>query len=78
MQDKNSNPVNECSKAKSAIFLSKVAAPVSIILGEEKFKYENFELNFIVIPFTPPSLIKVLEPAPRILIFFGFVNVRLS
>mgnify|MGYP001296278828 CR=1 FL=1 len=69
MHDKNSRPDKEFSNAKSATFLSGVAAPTSIIFGETKFKYENLELNLIVTPLTPPSRNKVLEPAPKILIF---------
>ena len=38
MHDKNSNPVIEFSIAKSANFLSKVAAPASIMLEDSKFR----------------------------------------
>ena len=76
IHDKNSNPVNEFSNAKSAILLSNVAAPASIILEDSKFKYEKWGLNFTVIPLTPPSLIKVFEPAPKIVILFGLTVLK--
>ena len=54
--------------AKSETFLSKVAAPTSILFFSNNFMYENFEPSFITGPLTPESLIKVFEPAPRMLI----------
>ena len=68
MHDKNSIPVTEFSNAKLDMFLSKVAAPTSIFSSSIKLQKENFELNLMVMPFMPPSLIKVLEPAPIVLI----------
>ena len=55
--------------AKSDTFLSNVAAPTSIISFSISLVLENLELNLIVIPLSPASLIKVLEPAPKMLIF---------
>ena len=76
MHAKNSNPVNEFANAKSAIFLSKVAAPASIILEDNRFRWENWELSFIVIPLTPPSLISVFDPAPKIVMFFALTFLK--
>ena len=73
MQDKNSKPAKEFSAAKFDTFLSNVDAPASIILSSIKLRYENFELSLIVNPEIPPSLIKVLEPAPKILIFLNML-----
>ena len=76
MQDKNSNPVREFCLAKSESFLSRVAAPASIILFFNNLRYEKFGLNLIIIPSTPPSLMRVFDPAPKILIFF-FVLLKI-
>ena len=61
-------PVIEFILANSDIFLSSVAAPTSIKFSFIFFMYENLELNFIVKSVTPPSLIKVFEPAPKMFI----------
>ena len=65
IQDKNSKPLKEFSLANLAKFLSKVAAPTSIIFGSDILILANLGLNLITIPLQPLSLIKVLEPAPR-------------
>ena len=71
MHAKNSIPDNEFSIAKSATFLSAVAAPTSTMFVESSFIYENAELSFTVIPLIPPSLISVFDPAPKIVNFCG-------
>ena len=69
MQDKNSNPDNEFSKAKLETFLSKIEAPAIIVFGSNSEMWEKNFPNFIITPLNPPSLTKVLDPAPKILIF---------
>ena len=73
IQDKYSNPLKEFSLAKSESFLSRVDAPTSNVKSSTKLTKENLELNLIVIPFIPPSLIKVFDPAPitKILLLLG-------
>ena len=69
MHDKNSNPDKEFSRAKFERFLSKVEAPAIIVFSSNKDIWEKDFPNLIMIPSKPPSLIKVFEPAPKILIF---------
>ena len=69
-------PPNEFFDPNSAICLSKVAAPTSIILSFKRLMYENFELNLITIPLIPPSLIRVFEPAPKTWISFSFKSFK--
>ena len=77
IHDKNSKFDKELSLAKFDIFLSRVAAPAWIVSSFIKFKNENFDPSLIVTPFTPESLIKVLDPAPKIVIFlFIFFTSR--
>ena len=62
--------------AKSATFLSSVAAPTSIVSFSNNLKSENLEPNLITTPLTPVSLIKVFEPAPKI--FISFISFLIS
>ena len=54
--------------AKFEIFRSRAAAPTSIISLLINLIDEKFDPNLITTPLTPLSLIKVLDPAPRIVI----------
>ena len=74
MQDKNSNPDNEFSKAKPETFLSKTDTPAIIVFGLNRDIWEKDFPNFIITPLKPPSLIKVLEPAPKTLISLAPFN----
>ena len=61
MQDKNSILPMLLFVAKSETFLSKVAAPTSILFFSNNFMYENFEPSFITGPLTPEFLLKYLS-----------------
>ena len=65
IQDKNSKSKIELSAAYLDKVLSSVPAPTSKIFFSVLLIYENLELNFITTPLKPPSLIKVLDPAPK-------------
>ena len=65
MQDKNSKFRIELSAAYLDKVLSSVPAPTSKIFSLILLMYENLGLNFITAPLKPPSLIKVLDPAPK-------------
>ena len=54
------------------LFRSNVAAPTSIIFLSISLISAKFEPNFITTPLTPLSLIRVFEPAPRIVTFSLF------
>ena len=64
--DKNSIPLISLFFAKSETFLSNIDAPTSIVSFANNLISANLELSLITTPFTPESLIKVLEPAPKI------------
>ena len=66
IQDKNSKPDIDFSKAKFERFLSKVEEPTIIVFLSNREICEKDFSNFITIPLKPPSLIKVLDPAPKI------------
>ena len=68
MQDKNSNPDIEFSKAKFETFLSKAEDPAISVVSSKSDIWENVFPNLIIIPSKPSSLIKVFEPAPNIFI----------
>ena len=69
IQDKNSRPPIPLSFAKSAILRSSVPAPTSIKSLLTNLIFEKFDPSFITTPFMPLSLIRVFEPAPRIVKF---------
>jgi hypothetical protein len=69
IHDKNSNPVNEFSKAKFETLLSKADVPAIIVFLSNKDILENGFPSLIIIPSKPPSLTRVFEPAPIIYIF---------
>ena len=67
------------SFANPETFLSKVAAPTSIVLSSINFIFEKFGPSFMTTPLIPLSLISVFEPAPSIVIgklyfLFSFIN----
>ena len=66
IQDKNSNPDNEFSRAKFDTFLSKAEAPAIILFELNRVVCEKDFPNLIIIPLKPPSLIKILDPPPII------------
>ena len=72
MQDKNSRFPIPLSFAKSEIFRSSVAAPTSKISLSSNLISEKPDPSFITTPLIPLSLISVLDPAPRIVIFSLF------
>ena len=74
IQDKNSSPDIECCCAKSAIFLSKTAAPTSILLFSIKFIWEKAFPSLIMTPLKPESLKRVFDPAPSMYIFFSYLR----
>ena len=65
MHDINSNPAKEFLRAKLETFLSKAEAPAIKVVGSNKDIREKDGPNLIMIPSKPPSLIKVLDPAPK-------------
>ena len=71
IQDKNSNPDNEFSSAKFETVLSNAEAPTISMLLSNKDRCEKDFPNLIITPSKPPSLIKVLEPAPKTLILLN-------
>ena len=61
-----------CFSSKSdSIFLSKTAAPTSILLFSIKFIWEKALPSLIMTPLKPESLKRVFDPAPSIYIFFS-------
>ena len=66
--------------AKLATLRSRVAAPISKTFSSIFFIKENSFPSFITTPLTPLSLNKVLDPAPKIVIFkfFLFASLRNS
>ena len=76
MHDKNSNSPIPLSAAKFEIFLSRVAAPTSIVFLSIKLIFEKFEPSLITTPLIPLSLMRVFDPAPSIVIlslFFYYI-----
>ena len=71
IQDKNSKPDIEFSNAKFERLLSRVEDPTIIIFLSNREICEKDFSNFIIIPLKPPSLIKVLDPAPNTLILLN-------
>ena len=69
IQDKNSNPDNEFSSAKLERFLSRTEAPAIKVSWSNNDKWLNDFPSLIMMPSKPPSLIKVLDPAPKTFIF---------
>ena len=74
MHAKNSKPPSPFSIANSDNFLSVQALPATIISFGNNEIFEKFFPNFITMPSKVLSLIKVLEPAPKIKIFSFLLN----
>ena len=75
MQDKNSRFPKLFSLAKFATFRSSVAAPTCNMFLFSILIKEKSLISFITTPFTPLSLNKVFEPAPKITVFrFSFLE----
>ena len=69
IQERNSRLPILLFFANSEIFRSSVPAPASITSLSIKLIFEKLGLSFITAPLTPLSLIRVFEPAPKIVIF---------
>ena len=72
MQERNSRLPIPLSFAKFATLRSSVAAPISRVSLSISFILEKLDPSFITTPFIPLSLIRVFEPAPRIVILMFF------
>ena len=70
IQDKNSKPLKLLLIANSDKFLSNAALPAIIISSPKSEILLKFLLNLITMPSNILSVIRVLEPAPKIKIFF--------
>ena len=66
IQDRNSRLPIPLSLAKFATLRSSVAAPTSSVFVPINFILEKLDPSLITTPFIPLSLIRVFEPAPRI------------